>query len=76
MTVIDLVTRVDSICKKFDKYDVDKQKNLNAAGDDAFARLYAVVEADLDAVLQVNITSVSHFFIFIPCLFSLNWKGK
>ncbi|KAJ6972369.1 syntaxin-71-like [Populus alba x Populus x berolinensis] len=52
MTVIDLVTRVDSICKKFDKYDVDKQKNLNAAGDDAFARLYAVVEADLDAVLQ------------------------
>ncbi|KAF9668986.1 hypothetical protein SADUNF_Sadunf14G0060500 [Salix dunnii] len=52
MTVIDLVMRVDSICKKFDKYDVDKQKNLNAAGDDAFARLYSVVEADLDAVLQ------------------------
>ncbi|CAK7348854.1 unnamed protein product [Dovyalis caffra] len=51
MTVIDLITRVDSICKKFDKYDVDKQKNLNGAGDDAFARLYAVVEADLDAVL-------------------------
>lgn len=72
MTVIDLVMRVDSICKKFDKYDVDKQKNLNAAGDDAFARLYSVVEADLDAVLQVNITSVSLLLILIPCLFSLN----
>ncbi|TXG62910.1 hypothetical protein EZV62_009904 [Acer yangbiense] len=49
MSVIDLITRVDSICKKYDKYDIDKQKDLNVAGDDAFARLYGVVEADLDA---------------------------
>ncbi|GAY51475.1 Syntaxin-71 [Citrus sinensis] len=52
MSVIDLITRVDAICKKYDKYDVDKQKELNVYGDDAFARLYGVVQADLDAALQ------------------------
>ncbi|XP_057984149.1 syntaxin-71-like [Malania oleifera] len=52
MSVIDILTRVDSICKKYDKYDVDKQKDLNVTGDDAFARLYGVVEADIDAALQ------------------------
>uniref|UniRef100_A0A5B7B2T9 Putative syntaxin-71 n=1 Tax=Davidia involucrata TaxID=16924 RepID=A0A5B7B2T9_DAVIN len=52
MSVIDILTRVDSICKKYDKYDIDKQKDLNVSGDDAFARLYAAVEADIDAALQ------------------------
>ncbi|GMY14727.1 syntaxin-71 [Fagus crenata] len=52
MSVIDILTRVDSICKKYDKYDVEKQKDLNVAGDDAFARLYAVVEADIESALQ------------------------
>ncbi|KAJ9188310.1 hypothetical protein P3X46_003678 [Hevea brasiliensis] len=52
MTVIDLITRVEAICKKYEKYDVDKQKDLNVAGDDAFARLYCVIEVDLDAALQ------------------------
>ncbi|XP_023893531.1 syntaxin-71 [Quercus suber] len=52
MSVIDILTRVDAICKKYDKYDVEKQKDLNVAGDDAFARLYAAVEADLESALQ------------------------
>ncbi|KAA8516535.1 hypothetical protein F0562_016959 [Nyssa sinensis] len=52
MSVIDILTRVDAICKKYDKYDIDKQKDLNVSGDDAFARLYAAVEADIDAALQ------------------------
>ncbi|XP_077229324.1 syntaxin-71-like isoform X1 [Tasmannia lanceolata] len=52
MTVIDILTRVDAICKKYDKYDIDKQRDLNVSGDDAFARLYGVVEADIDAALQ------------------------
>ncbi|CAI0470292.1 unnamed protein product [Linum tenue] len=52
MSVIDLITRVDSICRKFDKYDVDKQAELNVSGDDAFARLYAVVEAELDSTIE------------------------
>ncbi|XP_021906332.1 syntaxin-71-like [Carica papaya] len=52
MSVIDLITRVDTICRKYDKYDVDKQRELNVAGDDAFARLYGVVEAELEATLQ------------------------
>lgn len=55
MTLIDLITRVDAICKKYEKYDVDKQKELNVAGDDAFARLYSVIEADLDAAVQVTL---------------------
>ncbi|KAF5940728.1 hypothetical protein HYC85_021895 [Camellia sinensis] len=53
MSVIEILTRVDAICKKYDKYDFDKQKHLNlSAADDAFARLYAVVDSDIDAALQ------------------------
>ncbi|XP_021899437.1 syntaxin-71-like [Carica papaya] len=52
MSVIDILTRVDVICKKYDKYDVEKQRDANVSGDDAFARLYAVVEADIEAALQ------------------------
>ena len=51
MSVINILTRVNAICKKYDKYDVEKQKDLNVAGDDAFAHLYAVIEADLESAL-------------------------
>lgn len=54
MSVIDILTRVDSICKKYDKYDVEKHKDTNVSGDDAFARLYASVDSDIEALLQVN----------------------
>ncbi|WVY96056.1 hypothetical protein V8G54_028207 [Vigna mungo] len=53
MSVIDILTRVDSICKKYDKYDVEKHRDSNVSGDDAFARLYASVDADIEALLQV-----------------------
>ncbi|XP_012064852.1 syntaxin-72 [Jatropha curcas] len=52
MSVIDILFRVDEICKKYDKYDIDKQRELNAYGDDAFASLYASVEADIEAALN------------------------
>ncbi|XAR51000.1 hypothetical protein NMG60_11005492 [Bertholletia excelsa] len=52
MSVIDILTRVDAICKKYDKYDVDKQRDANISGDDAFSRLYAAVEADIDSSCQ------------------------
>eukprot|EP00262_Sarcandra_glabra_P021261 TRINITY_DN8889_c0_g1_i1.p1 TRINITY_DN8889_c0_g1~~TRINITY_DN8889_c0_g1_i1.p1 ORF type:complete len:266 (-),score=45.11 TRINITY_DN8889_c0_g1_i1:244-1041(-) len=52
MSVIDILTRVDAICKKYDKYDIDKLKDLNVSGDDAFAILYGRVEADIEAALQ------------------------
>lgn len=52
MSVIDLLTRVDSICKKYDKYDLDKQNNANVSGDDAFVRLFASVDSDIEALLQ------------------------
>ncbi|KAF5940715.1 hypothetical protein HYC85_021882 [Camellia sinensis] len=41
--------------QKYDKYDFDKQKHLNlSAADDAFARLYAAVDSDIDAALQLE----------------------
>ncbi|KAK9280516.1 hypothetical protein L1049_014208 [Liquidambar formosana] len=43
---------VDAICKKYDKYDIDKQKDVNVSGEDAFARLYAAIVADIDAAVQ------------------------
>ncbi|XP_044465408.1 syntaxin-71-like [Mangifera indica] len=52
MSVIDILTRVDAICKKYDKYDIEKQKDSNVSGDDAFARLYGAVEADIEATLE------------------------
>lgn len=56
MSVIDILTRVDAICKKYDKYDVEKQKDSNVTGDDAFARLYSSIEEDIEAALQVSTT--------------------
>lgn len=50
--MIDLITRVDAICKKYEKYDVDKRRDSSVPGDDTFARLYGVVEADADGALQ------------------------
>ncbi|XP_054813556.1 syntaxin-71-like [Prosopis cineraria] len=52
MSVIDIIFRVDSICQKYDKYDIDKQRELNAYGDDAFARLYAAFENNIHAALN------------------------
>ncbi|KAK1563756.1 hypothetical protein Q3G72_032438 [Acer saccharum] len=51
MSVIDILTRVDAICKKYDRYDIEKQKDANVSGDDAFARLYSTVEADIEAAI-------------------------
>ncbi|KAL6276125.1 hypothetical protein ACE6H2_019726 [Prunus campanulata] len=37
------ICRVDSMCKKYDKYDIEKQCNLNLYGNDAFPHLCARV---------------------------------
>lgn len=55
MSIRDLITRVDAICQKYDKYDVDNHRDANVSGDDAFARLYTVVEAEAAAALQVSV---------------------
>ncbi|XP_042389589.1 syntaxin-71-like [Zingiber officinale] len=52
MSVIDILTRVDAICKKYEKYDVERLNGDNVAGDDAFARLYASVDLDVESALQ------------------------
>ncbi|MED6218525.1 Syntaxin-71 [Stylosanthes scabra] len=52
MSVVDILFRVDSICSKYDKYDLDKQREQNAYGDDAFARLYATVDSTILAALK------------------------
>ncbi|KAI9195091.1 hypothetical protein LWI28_027616 [Acer negundo] len=51
MSVIDILFRVDDICRKYDKYDIEKQRDLNATGDDAFAQLYAALESEVDKAL-------------------------
>lgn len=66
MSVIDILTRVDTICKKYEKYDIDKQKDSNFAGDDAFARLYSSVESDIGTALQVKLF---YFFLCGVCVF-------
>ncbi|KAL6507932.1 hypothetical protein OROGR_024127 [Orobanche gracilis] len=58
MSVIDLLTRVDAICKKYDKYDIT-QKDSNVSGDDAFARLYTSVESEIESLLQKAETASS-----------------
>ncbi|KAF0926265.1 hypothetical protein E2562_022092 [Oryza meyeriana var. granulata] len=52
MSVIDILTRVDSICKKYDKYDIDRLNGANVAGDDPFARLYGSVDADINECVE------------------------
>ncbi|KAI3493472.1 hypothetical protein L1887_41864 [Cichorium endivia] len=54
MGVIDLVTRVDAICQKYEKYDIDKQKDAinNILPNDAFAGLYTAIESDLNQVVE------------------------
>lgn len=55
MSALNLIARIDTICKEYDKYDVEKLKESNkkAFSDDAFARLYGLVEAELEEALQV-----------------------
>ncbi|KAH9603752.1 hypothetical protein KSS87_019570 [Heliosperma pusillum] len=52
MSVIDILTRVESICQKYDKYDLDKLRDVNVSGDDAFARLYSTFDSDIQTALQ------------------------
>ena len=54
MSVIDILTRVDVLCKKYEKYDLDKQRAADSvSGHDQFLKLYTLVEADIEASLQV-----------------------
>ncbi|KAJ4839805.1 hypothetical protein Tsubulata_032011 [Turnera subulata] len=52
MSVIDILFRVDDICKRYEKYDIEKQRELNAYGDDTFAHQYAAVEAEIESALN------------------------
>ncbi|PWZ14729.1 Syntaxin-71 [Zea mays] len=45
MSMIDVITRVDAICKKYERYDTDKHG-------DPFSRLYAAVDAGIDAAIE------------------------
>uniref|UniRef100_A0A5B7BGW8 Putative syntaxin-71-like n=1 Tax=Davidia involucrata TaxID=16924 RepID=A0A5B7BGW8_DAVIN len=52
MSVIEILFRVDAICKKYDKYDFDKQREFNASSDDAFARLYAAFDSEIESAIH------------------------
>ncbi|KAL6846310.1 hypothetical protein ACP4OV_023758 [Aristida adscensionis] len=51
MSMIDVLTRVDAICKKYDKYDADKHRR-DGGGGDPFYRLYAAVDAEIEAAVE------------------------
>jgi hypothetical protein len=51
MSMIDVLTRVDAICKKYDRYDADKHRNDAA---DPFSRLYADIDAVIDEAMEVS----------------------
>jgi syntaxin of plants SYP7 len=53
--MIDVLTWVDAICNMYDKYDVDEHRSNGAAGaaGDPFSRLYAAVDTEIDAALEV-----------------------
>ncbi|KAG6570774.1 Syntaxin-71, partial [Cucurbita argyrosperma subsp. sororia] len=59
ITVIDLIFRVDSVCQRYEKYDVQKQRELNAYGDGVFSRLFAAVELEIHAALQIRAAAVA-----------------
>jgi len=44
MSVIDILTRVDFICKEYDKYDIEKQRDSNIS-----------VDVEIEALLQVTL---------------------
>ncbi|XP_047944908.1 syntaxin-71-like [Salvia hispanica] len=52
MSVYDILFRVDSICKKYEKYDIEKQRDQNAFSDDAFAHLYSTFDSQIDLALK------------------------
>ncbi|XP_044946235.1 syntaxin-71-like [Hordeum vulgare subsp. vulgare] len=49
MSMIDVLTRVDAICKKYERYDADKHRNDAA---DPFSRLYADMDAVIDEAIE------------------------
>ncbi|KAJ0800995.1 hypothetical protein HanPI659440_Chr03g0111681 [Helianthus annuus] len=62
--------RFDAIYKKYDKYDVKKQRDLIISGDDAFVRLYATVhiETTLQVMhIQICIDSFRYLGFLIYC---------
>lgn len=55
MSTIDLLTRVNVIIKKYEKYDADKPKEgLAIASHDHFLKLYKTLEDDVNDVLKVT----------------------
>lgn len=52
MSVIDILTRVEALCQKYDKYDLDKQREQQISGNDAFLKLYTVFEQEIEACSQ------------------------
>ncbi|KAL3676689.1 hypothetical protein R1sor_026637 [Riccia sorocarpa] len=52
MSVTDLLTRVDTICKKYEKYDGDKKQDVTVYKNDRFMQLYTSLQADIEAALE------------------------
>lgn len=58
MSVIDIVTRANTIYKKYEKYDVEKKGDQNIDKNDRFLLQYTELEADIQNVLQVRLRQI------------------
>jgi hypothetical protein len=66
--MIDVLTRVDAICKKYERYDAYKHRGGDG---DLFSRLYAAVDAEVDAAVEVSVLIFGHLALgchFCPWL--------
>ncbi|XP_073390979.1 syntaxin-71 isoform X3 [Physcomitrium patens] len=52
MSTIDLLTRVNGVIKKYEKYDTDNIRGPEIASHDYFLRLYKSIEDDLNGALK------------------------
>ncbi|BBM98923.1 syntaxin of plants SYP7 [Marchantia polymorpha subsp. ruderalis] len=52
MSVTDLLTRAEALCKKYEKYDLDKKQDATVYKNDRFMMLYTTLQADLEAAMQ------------------------
>jgi hypothetical protein len=65
MSTIDLLTRVNGIIKKYEKYDAERPKEGPAgiASNDHFLKLYRTIEDEVNDVLKVRALHVSDFVV-------------
>ncbi|XP_021849007.2 syntaxin-71 [Spinacia oleracea] len=56
MSLVDIITRVDAICNK---YDVEKRRDFDVSGEDPFARFYSEFQSNIDTAVEKSDAATS-----------------